>query len=60
MEHSQVADGGDSLQISRVAANILNMLSRTADKGWSSSLGVEHGANNKRSQETSDLGGFFG
>jgi len=33
-------------QIWRVAANILNKQSRTADKGWSSSLGVERGANN--------------
>jgi len=30
----------------RVAANILNKQSRTADKGWSSSLGVGRGANN--------------
>jgi hypothetical protein len=42
----QVADGGDSLQIWRVAANILNKQSRTADKGWSSSLWVGCGANN--------------
>jgi hypothetical protein len=28
------------------AANILNKQLRTADKGWSSSLGVERGANN--------------
>jgi hypothetical protein len=42
----QVADGGDGLQIWRVAANILNKQSRTADKGWSSSLGVGRGANN--------------
>jgi hypothetical protein len=41
----QVADGGDSLQIFRVAANILNKQSRT-DKGWSSRLGVGRGANN--------------
>ena len=27
-------------------ANILNKQSRTADKGWSSSLGVGRGANN--------------
>jgi len=32
--------------ISRIAANILNKQSRTADKGWSSSLGVGRGANN--------------
>jgi hypothetical protein len=42
----QVADGGDGLQIWRVAANILNKQSRTADKGLSSSLGVGRGANN--------------
>jgi len=36
----QVADGGEGLQIWRVAANILNKQSRTADKGWSSSLEV--------------------
>jgi hypothetical protein len=30
----------------RIAANILNKQSRTADKGWSSSLGVGRGANN--------------
>jgi hypothetical protein len=36
----QVADGGHALQFLKEAANILNKLSRTADKGWSSSLGV--------------------
>jgi hypothetical protein len=40
MARPQVADGGDGLQIWRVAANILNKQSQTADKGWSSSLGV--------------------
>jgi hypothetical protein len=45
----QLADGGDGPPIWRVAANILNKQSRTADKGWSSSLGVGRGAN-----------GFFG
>jgi hypothetical protein len=30
----------------RVAANILNKQSRTADKGWSSSLGVGRGVDN--------------
>jgi hypothetical protein len=33
-------------QIWRVASNILNKESRTADKGWSCSLGVGRGANN--------------
>jgi hypothetical protein len=46
MARSQVADGGDALQLWREAANILNKQSRTADKGWSSSLRVGRGANN--------------
>jgi hypothetical protein len=46
MAHPQVADGGDGLQVWRVTANILNKESRTADKGWSSNLGVGRGANN--------------
>jgi hypothetical protein len=45
MAHPQVADGGEGLQIWRVAANVLNKQSRTADKGWSS-LGVGRGTNN--------------
>jgi hypothetical protein len=40
MARPQVVDGEDGLQIWRVAANILNKQSRTADTGWSSSLGV--------------------
>jgi hypothetical protein len=43
---SQVADGGDALQFWRVAVNILNKQSRTADKGWSTSFGVGRVANN--------------
>jgi hypothetical protein len=46
MARPQVADGGDTLQFWRVAANILNKQSWTGDKGWSSSLGVGRGANN--------------
>jgi hypothetical protein len=42
----QVAGGGDTLQFWMVAANILNKQFGTADKGWSSSLGVGRGANN--------------
>jgi hypothetical protein len=34
MARPQVADGGDALQIWRVAVNILNKQSRTADRGW--------------------------
>jgi hypothetical protein len=44
--HSWVADGGDGLQMWRVAANVLDNQSRTADKGWYSNLGVGRGANN--------------
>jgi hypothetical protein len=40
MARPQVADGGDSLQFWRVAANMLNKQSRTTNEGWSSSLGV--------------------
>jgi hypothetical protein len=36
----------NGLQIWRVAANIRNKQSRTADKGWSSSLEVGRGTNN--------------
>jgi hypothetical protein len=46
MARPQGADGGDALQFWRAAANILNKKSQTADKGWSSSLGVGRGANN--------------
>jgi hypothetical protein len=35
-----------------VAANILNKQSRTADKEWSSSLGVGRGANNSSTVKT--------
>jgi hypothetical protein len=43
MARPRVADRGDGLQIWRVAANILKKQSRTADSGWSSSLGVRWG-----------------
>jgi hypothetical protein len=46
MARPQVADGGDGLQIWRVATNILNKQLRTVDKGWPSSLEVGRGANN--------------
>jgi hypothetical protein len=36
----QVADGGDYLHVWRVTENIMNKQSRTADKGWASSLGL--------------------
>jgi hypothetical protein len=46
MARPQVADGEDTLHVWMVAANILNKLSRTADKRWSSSMGVGRAANN--------------
>jgi hypothetical protein len=51
MARPLVANGGDGLQIWRVAANILNKQSRSADKGWSSSLGVGRGAYNSSPQK---------
>jgi hypothetical protein len=51
----QVADGGDALQVWRVAANILNKLSQTVDNEWSSSFRVGRGANNEVLQMASDL-----
>jgi hypothetical protein len=46
MARPLVADGGDALQVCRVAPNILNKQSRAADKGWPSILGAGRGANN--------------
>jgi hypothetical protein len=46
MARPQVADREDALRLWREAANILNKQSRTADKEWSSSLGVGRGTNN--------------
>jgi hypothetical protein len=46
MARPKVLDGGDGLQISRVAAYILYKQSRTADKALCSSFGVGRGANN--------------
>jgi hypothetical protein len=39
MPHPQVADGGDGLQIWRVAANVLSKQSRTVDNGCPPSWG---------------------
>jgi hypothetical protein len=46
MARPRVADRRDSLQLRKLAANIMNKQPRTNDKGWSSSLGVGRGANN--------------
>jgi hypothetical protein len=45
MERPRVADRRDGIQIWRVAVNMLNKQSQTADSGWSSRLGVGRGAN---------------
>jgi len=45
MVRLRVVDGGDGLQIWRVAANILNKPSRKADKSWSFYLGFGREAN---------------
>jgi hypothetical protein len=45
MARPRVVDGEDGLQIRRAAANMLNNKSWSAEKGWSSSLEVGHGAN---------------
>jgi hypothetical protein len=73
MARPQVADGGKSSGYGEgggVAANILNKQSRTADKGWSSSLEIGRGTNNpspwnffycyEMFQSASDLDWFFG
>jgi len=39
-----IADGGNSFHMWRVAANISNKQSRTADKEWSCSLEFRRGA----------------
>jgi hypothetical protein len=39
----QVVNGGECLQIWKVSVNILNKQSRTADKGWTSSLSLDMG-----------------
>jgi hypothetical protein len=44
MVHPQVVDKGVCLQIWKIAANIFTKQLQTADKGWSSSLGVGLGA----------------
>jgi hypothetical protein len=54
MARPQVATGGDRLQIWTVAVNTLNKQSRTADRGWSSSLVVRRGASNHH-RKTPDL-----
>jgi len=46
MARPRVADGGDRLQIRRVAGTIMNKQSRTAKYGSPFILGVGGGANN--------------
>jgi hypothetical protein len=47
MARPQIADGGDGLQIWRVAANILNKRPRQPTRGGPPDWGVGRGANNK-------------
>jgi hypothetical protein len=56
MARPQVADGGDGLQIWRVAANIFNKQSRSVDKGCPPAWGLGVGATYcyERSQDASD------
>jgi hypothetical protein len=65
----QVVDGGDGLQIWKVAVNILNKQSWRADKGWSPSLVPWQWLTTHKHKKptyyrmllrTSDLGRFFG
>jgi hypothetical protein len=52
MAHPEVPNGRDVLQISRVAVNLLNKKSRTADKELSSNLEVGWEASNSLRYET--------
>jgi hypothetical protein len=69
MAPSQVVDGGEGLQTWRLAANMLNKHSRTANKWWSFSLWVGRGAKklhrknlafHEMPKSASDMGRFFG
>jgi hypothetical protein len=51
MARLHVAGEGDGLQMWRVAANILNKQSRTADRGWPSSLGIGRGLRTSKHKE---------
>jgi hypothetical protein len=53
MTHPQIMDEREGLE--RIAMNILNMQSWTADKRQSSSLGAGQGTNNSLPQKTSTL-----
>jgi hypothetical protein len=61
-------DGGDGLQMWRVAANIFSKQLWMPNKGWPSKLGVGKGSNNKLTiknqlvikRYTLKLDGFFG
>jgi hypothetical protein len=59
MARPHVADGGDGLQIWKVAANIINKQSRATDKGWASSLWIWGGANNSSPEKKINLLGKF-
>jgi hypothetical protein len=46
MPYPQVTVGGENVQIQQIAVNAFNEQLHTADRGWSSSLGVGWKANN--------------
>jgi hypothetical protein len=51
MASTQVADRGNGLHLWRVAANTLNKLQWTAEKGWCSSLRVRREDNSLSPQK---------
>jgi len=51
----RVADGGDGLKLGRVAANIVNKQSQTADKGRYPSFSVRGGANYSSQQKITSI-----
>jgi len=51
MARPQVADGGTASNAEGICKNILSKQLRTANKGWSSSLGVGQSANNSSPQK---------
>jgi hypothetical protein len=51
----QVADGGENLQIWRLAAKILKRQSQAAEEEWSSNLQIGQGAYNSSPQDLNSL-----
>jgi hypothetical protein len=51
MAHVQVQDGGNDLQVQRIAANILNKRSRTADMSYPPASGLVEGLTTHRRKQ---------